>query len=108
MLMKATKVCKQKCFFQGFFCPADDPVTLMQKAPGQQPQTESVNHRLELVVTLYKDRLARSLMSKVIYKTVAGIVVKFTSVKHSVGYMTGNLNISRRCQVTTTATKTIY
>ena len=27
----------------------------------------------------------------------AGIVVKLTSVKHSVSYMTGNLNISRRC-----------
>ena len=37
MLMKATKVCKQKCFFQVFFCPADDPQTLMQKVPGQYP-----------------------------------------------------------------------
>ena len=26
--MKATKFCKQKCYFLAFFCPADDPVAL--------------------------------------------------------------------------------
>ena len=28
MLMKATKFCKQKCYFLTFFCPADDPMAL--------------------------------------------------------------------------------
>ena len=26
MLIKATKFCKQKCYFLAFFCPADDQV----------------------------------------------------------------------------------
>ena len=38
--MKATKVCKQKCNFLTFFCPADDAVALYAKgvraAPGKQ------------------------------------------------------------------------
>ena len=67
MLMKATKVCKQKCFFQVFFCPADDPQTLMQKMhQGSTRQTESVDHRAGRNIKSffpYKDRLARSLMS---------------------------------------------
>lgn len=40
MLMKATKVCKQKCYSLTFFCPADDPMALYAKgtraAPGKQ------------------------------------------------------------------------
>ena len=64
--MKATKVCKQKCFFQVFFCPADDPQTLMQKAPGQYPANRKGDHRAGRNIKSffpYKDRLARSLMS---------------------------------------------
>ena len=47
MLMKATKFCKQKCYFLTFFCPADDLVTSpgdtltdisrCKKAPGWYP-----------------------------------------------------------------------
>ena len=43
MLMKATKFCKQKCYFLTFFCPADDTVHInwyyyyVEKAPEQYP-----------------------------------------------------------------------
>ena len=40
MLMKATTVCKQRCYFLSFFCSADDPVALYVRgttaAPGKQ------------------------------------------------------------------------
>ena len=72
---------------------------LCKRHQGSTRQTESVNHRAGRNIKSffpYKDRLARSLISKVIYKTVAGIVVKFTSVKHSVGYIACVVSVSNR------------
>ena len=40
MLMKATKVCKQKCYFLAFFSPADDPVTLYARDTGEAPDKQ--------------------------------------------------------------------
>ena len=52
MLMKATKFCKQKCYFVTFFCPADrrggtlTDITMCKRHQGSTRQTaESVSQR---------------------------------------------------------------
>ena len=49
MLLKATKFCKQKCYFLAFFCPADDQVahyiTMCKRHQGRTRQSESVSER---------------------------------------------------------------
>ena len=50
MLMKATKFCKQKCYFLPVFCPANHHTltdTICKRHQGSTLQTESI---IELVV----------------------------------------------------------
>ena len=48
MLMKATKFCKQKCYFLPLFCPANHHTltdTICKRHQGSTLQTESISHR---------------------------------------------------------------